>query len=173
VRVLAWLLLLVPLGVWGQVYRSVDPDGRTVFSDRPMPNAEQLDLPLGAVGDPDTGGAVADSASNPDGGFPGPYEMLEIVAPDNDSRSRDPNGEVPVSLVIAPSLMDGHRLVVEVDGVAAAGDLPNPTQILLQGLRLGTHRIRAVVQDTDAATVAATPMITVHLLRPLPDAATP
>jgi hypothetical protein len=170
-RVILIVLLGMALHAHAQVFRSIGPDGRPVFTDRPLHNAEQLDLPQSAT-EPS-----AQSAAEPvpaaHAGFLGPYDMLEIVAPENEHRSRDPKREVPLSLALSPPLMEGHRLVVEVDGMVAEGNLPNPTQILLRDLSLGTHRIRALIQDAEAATVAATPAIQVHLLAPLPDTAQP
>lgn len=163
------LLLCMALNAHAQIFRNIGPDGRPTFSDRPLPNAEQLELPPAEHEPVDP----PDPTPAGDAGFPGPYDMLDIVSPENEHRSRDSNRELPLSLAISPPLMEGHRLVVEVDGVAASGDLPNPTQILLRQLSLGTHRIRAIVQDAEATTVAATPVIQVHLLLPLPDTAQP
>jgi hypothetical protein len=170
-RLLLLLLLSASFAVSAQVYRGLDPNGQTVFSDRPLPDAELLELPLRRT--PDEVSDETASEATEGAGFVGPYEMLEIVSPENGHRIRDPSGDLPLSLVLAPALMEGHRLVVEVDGVAADGELPNPAQILLRGLALGTHRIRALVQAGDSSTVAATPMLDVHLLRPLPDTAQP
>jgi hypothetical protein len=171
-RAILIVLLGMALHAHAQVFRSVGPDGRPVFSDRPLPNAEQLDLPLSAT-EPSDSQSAADPIPAASAGFLGPYDMLEIVAPENEHRSRDPKRELPLSLALSPPLMEGHRLVVEVDGMAAEGDLPNSTQILLRDLSLGTHRIRALIQDAEAATVAATPAIQVHLLAPLPATARP
>ncbi|WP_462328682.1 DUF4124 domain-containing protein [Thiohalocapsa halophila] len=168
-RAMLLLALLAPLAQ-AQVYQSMGPDGRPVFTDRPSPNARALDIPLPADGPAE---ATPQAARSKDAGFLGPYDMLEIVAPADEHRIRDAEGELAVSLVISPALMEGHRLVVEVDGVPAEGDLPSPSQVLLRGLALGTHRIRAVVQDAAAAVVGSTPPIQVHVLPPLPEAAKP
>jgi hypothetical protein len=176
-RVSCPLLLVLSLAtsltsVEAQVYQSVGPDGRPVFTDRPLPNARQLDIPLNRAPEP---AAEEAQAAPTDGaaGFLGPYEMLEVVTPADEHRTRDTGGELPVSLVIAPALLDGHRLAMEVDGVVAEGDVPNPSQVMLRGLTLGTHRIRAIVQDGDGAAIAATPAINVHVLPPLPESAEP
>lgn len=173
-----WPLLLASLApmAQAQVYQSVDPDGRPVFTDRPSPEARTLDIPLRRAGQQD---AAAVTPRRRDAGFPGPYEMLEIVAPGDEHRTRHADGELPVSLVISPALMEDHRLLVEVNGRPAEGDLPNPTQVLLRGLALGTHRIQGIVQDADGTLVAATPPVNVHVLPPvhelppLPDSSAP
>jgi hypothetical protein len=166
--VLAFLIVLATAGAQAQVYRGVDPDGTVIFSDRALPNAERLDLPLpGAEVDPQA------SAEIEAGPFTGPYELFEIVSPADEHRVRSPNGELPVSLVLAPALMEGHHLVVEVGGTPAQGeDLPNPTQITLRGLSLGSHRLRALVRD-DSGVIAMTPTVNVHVLPPLPGTAQP
>lgn len=167
-----WPLLLASLAspVQAQVYQSLDPDGRPVFTDRPSPDARTLDIPLRRERQQN---AAPAAPGRRDAGFPGPYEMLEIVAPDDEHRTRHADGELPVSLVISPALMADHRLMVEVNGRPAEGDLPNPTQVLLRGLALGTHRIQGIVQGADGTVVAATPPVNVHVLPPLPDSAEP
>ncbi len=173
------LFLLLPVSPHAQVYRGIGTDGRIIFSDRPLPDAEEHHLPgpaAASADDPESQPAAQPAAkrgANPGAGFPGPYELFGIVSPEDGHRSRDPEGVLPVSLVLAPALSQGHRVVIEVDGIAAGGDLPNPTQVLLRGLTLGSHRVRALIQDTDAAIIAATPPINVHVLRPLPESAKP
>jgi hypothetical protein len=155
-----------------QVYRGVGADGQVVFTDRPLPNGEQLDLPLDAerAEAADSGPAMPKAPT--ESGFTGPYDMFEIVAPANEQKIREPKGELSVSLVVSPALQLGHRLSVEVDGTPAEGDVPDGTQLLLRGLVLGSHSIRAVIYGQDGMTLAATPVVHVHVLPALPPSAT-
>lgn len=83
-RAMLLLALLAPLAQ-AQVYQSVGPDGRPVFTDRPSPNARALDIPLPADGPAE---ATPQAARSKDAGFLGPYDMLEIVAPADEHRIR-------------------------------------------------------------------------------------
>jgi hypothetical protein len=164
------LLLLLATAVHAQVYRGVDADGQTVYSDRPLPNGRQLSLPP-TEETPVAAEASAEDAG--DAGFPGPYEMVQILTPGDDHRVQGAQAELPVSLAIVPALMDSHRLLIEVDGAAVEGDLPNPAQIILRGLGLGSHRLRGRIADADGATVATTPMIDIHVLPPAAEGTSP
>lgn len=170
-RALCLLFVLLGLSAQAQVYRGVGPDGGVIFSDRPLPNADQLDLPS------DSGAAEAASTepAMPTGpassGFTGPYDLFEIVAPANEQKIRDSTGDLPVSLVLAPALQEGHRLNIEVDGVAAEGTLPSGAHLLLRGLVLGSHTIRGAILGPDGMTLAATPVVNVHLMKALPPSA--
>lgn len=168
------ILLLATFHLNAEVYRSVGPDGRVVYTDRPQPNAEQLDYP--ATTETQTEGDENSDpvANDPTAAFAGPYELFEIVSPENEHRTSDPDGALSISLLLSPALMEGHGLVIEVDGTPATGDLPNATQIQLTGLTLGTHSIRALVKDEQLPEpVAATAPVTVHRLRALPEAPEP
>jgi len=69
--------------------------------------------------------------------------------------------------------VDGHRIVIEVDGIAVNAAVPIATQLSLQELALGSHRIRALIQDTNAVTVSGTSPVNVHVLRPVRETAQP
>lgn len=166
------LLMCVSCAAGAQVYRSIGPDGQTIYSDRPLPNAEEVpvepqgELELEPQATPDGGGSPPRTS-----GFTGPYELFDILAPQNEQQVRDANGEVPVSLVVAPSLRDGHGLVVQVDGIAAEGSTSNNPHMVLRGLTLGSHTLQAFIQGPDGDAVAATTLVNIHVLPPLPESA--
>jgi hypothetical protein len=153
-----------------QVYRSLDPDGGVSFSDRPTANAVEVPVPVAPVRqDAET----EDQNADPDRADPGPYDRFDIVAPENDTTSHHPEGNVRVSMVVSPPLMEGHRLSMKIDGVAAVGDLPNPAQAELRGLSVGTHNIQSVIVDAEGTEVAKTGTVYIHLLPPLPGSEQP
>ena len=165
-------LLLLPLAASAQVYKSVDADGRLIYTDRPIENSTKLDLPLATDAAPTD--ATPPSADWPaDSGFLGSYSSFEIVSPADDTTVQNPARELALSLLLTPPLQDGHRLRVQVDGVDVEGDLGKRTQIRLTGLALGSHRIQAQVTDGVGTLVAATPLINVHIRFPVADGAPP
>jgi hypothetical protein len=171
-KALCLLLVLVGYSAQAQVYRSIGPDGQTTFSDRPLPNAEQLDLLLDvAPAEATDDGQPVHEDTTVVAGFTGPYELFSILAPPDEYKTRDLNGELPVSLVLAPTLQEGHQVMVEVNGIVVEGDAPNSTHLLLRGLTLGSHRIRGLIKGPDSVIVAATPLIGVHVLPSLPASA--
>ena len=171
-RLLFVPLLLLPLASQAQVYKSVDADGRPIYTDRPIDNSTKLDVPLVTDAEPTT--VSPPSPDWPaDSGFLGSYSSFEIVSPEDNTTLRNPEREVQLSLLLTPPLQEGHRLRVQVDGVDVEGDLGKRTQIRLTGLALGSHRLQAQVTDDAGILVAATPLINVHIRAPLADGAPP
>ncbi|MGB5833198.1 MAG: DUF4124 domain-containing protein [Thiohalocapsa sp.] len=160
------ILLVLSSIVTAEVYKSVGPDGRPVFTDRPIQNAIKLELPVGA--EPEQTKPIGEPDSYVEHGYLGPYTAFEIADPDDDTTLRNDDREIQVSLLLSPPLIEGHRLRVDVDGVSAEGDLGKGTQVRLNGLALGSHRIQAMVEDDSGAVVAATPLINVHIRPALP-----
>ncbi len=171
-RLLFIPLLLLPLAGQAQVYKSLDADGRPIYTDRPIENSTKLDVPLVMDAEPTT--VSPPSPDWPaDSGFLGSYSSFEIVSPEDNTTLRNPEREVQLSLLLTPPLQDGHRLRVQVDGVDVEGDLGKRTQIRFTGLALGSHRLQAQVTDDAGILVAATPLINVHIRAPLAEGAPP
>ncbi len=157
-RILIALTLLVPAVVASQVYRWIDADGKTHYSDRPVAGAEALGIPVKTPLPLQEKAAPAQSS-------PGPYIQFEIVAPADNSTVRDPEGNVTLGLVLEPQLMEGHRLQILTDGAPASGDIPG-TQLRLSGLPLGSHQIQARIIDAGGTAIASSSVVRFHLLKP-------
>ena len=171
-RLFVLLLVLFPTVLTAEVYRSVGPDGRPVFTDRPVPNATRLNLPVQTQ--QTAPNPVSSTLGQSDGnGFPGPYAEFQIVTPADNATIRSAAGELQIGLLLDPPLQDGQLLAVEVDGISASGDLGNGTQFQLTGLTLGSHRLQAKIMDDTGAAVAATPVVNVHFRPPLAEDAPP
>jgi hypothetical protein len=163
------LLLLFSSIATAEVYKSVGPDGRAIYTDRPIENSTKLDVSSTPVAAP----SAESESQGGEGGFVGPYTSFEIASPRDNTTVRNDMREIDVSILLDPPLQDDHRLRVEVDGVDAEGDLGKRTQIRLGGLSFGSHRVQARIEDDAAAVVAATPLINVHVRPPLPEGALP
>jgi hypothetical protein len=163
-------LLVAALPAAAQVYKGVGPDGRPIFTDRPLQNTEPVLLPRSSQRP-----VPADAPDPPGGdrGFLGSYDAFELLAPEDGVTIRDANGSVTVSLLLDPPLLAGHRLSIDVDGVAAAGDLGDRTQLVLSGVNIGSHRLQARVLDDAGNVVAATAVVHFHLRPPLPAGSLP
>jgi hypothetical protein len=162
-------LLLISSIATADVYKSVGPDGRAIYTDRPIENATKLDLSLTPAPSP----SPEPSNQPSEGGFVGPYTSFEIASPLDNTTVRNETREIDVSILLDPPLQDDHRLRVEVDGVDAEGDLGKRTQIRLGGLPFGSHRVQARIEDDGDAVVAATPLINVHVRPQVPETALP
>lgn len=179
-RTLALLLLFLgpasladALAAEPQVWRSVGPDGRVIFSDRPRPDATPVPLPTAPAATPAETQPDQPGTGGTEDGFLGSYDEFEIVQPEDGTTLRDADGQVPVSLLLAPALQSGHRLRLDVNNVPVEGELGSQTQLNLDGLPLGTHRLQAFVLDEAGVMVAATAVVHLHLRRPLPPGSLP
>jgi hypothetical protein len=167
-RLLVLTLLFVFSGALpAGVYKWIDSDGRVHYTDQPAEGAEPVVVP----------GSAADEGNAPtqvEGREPdlGPYRVFEVVSPEANATIRDPQGAVPVGLVIEPPKIAGHRLLIELDGQLLSEELSG-AQLRLQGLGFGSHVLRAVMYDELDVPVASTPSVDFHLRKPLPESALP
>jgi hypothetical protein len=143
-----------------KIYRWVDADGGTYYSDRPQLGAQQIDAPPKR----DAPAPIADSGDSP---LLGPYRGFEIVSPEPDQTVRVDDAKVPVGLILDPPLIAGHRLEFLVDGAAISVDKAS-TQLTLAGLAYGTHRAQSQIRNAANAVVARTAPVTFHLRKPTP-----
>jgi hypothetical protein len=157
-RHLIALTLLIPALATAQVYKWIDTDGKIHYSDRPVTGAETLGVPVKKA-------PPSQDKPAPGQPFSGPYAQFEIVAPEDNATLRDPKGKVQVGLLLAPALFEGHRLQIRTDGTPATGDVPG-TQVRIDGLSLGSHRLQAQILDAGGTPVAVSSVVHFHLLKP-------
>ncbi|EIC22093.1 DUF4124 domain-containing protein [Thiorhodovibrio frisius] len=155
-RLAAVLLLSLPTWAGAGAYKGIDADGRVIYSDQPLPNAEQIALPARPSGE--------DKPENntQDGAILGPYQQFEVLAPASGATQDSVDGKVQVSLMLDPQLEPDHKLSVQVDGTPVAG-LDGRTQFVLQGLPPGSHQLQAEILDASGAAVARTALVFFNL----------
>lgn len=164
----ALLLAALPVAA-GEVYRWVDEDGRTVYSDQPPEDgAEAEPLPeINVVPAGETGvsspGRERESAR--DEGPPA-IDGLRIVFPPAEEATRRTAGRVPVRVALEPegaALGDGHRVRVLVDG-SAAGEAA-ATTVVVGPLDPGPHDLQAQLVDSGGRVRTESPEIMFYLIR--------
>lgn len=167
-RVYILLLAVYVTGTSAQVYRWVDAEGQTHFSDRPLAGSDRVDIPGGlATGNPES--PTPELSATP---LLGPYNGFEIVSPEANQTLRIDTASFPVSLLLDPPLMVGHRLELLVDGVPIAVEDPIGTQLSLSGLSFGTHVAEARILDSNGVVARSAP-VSFHLRKPLPPGVLP
>lgn len=168
VRATLILLIAFSAGASAEVYRWVDGQGQIHFSDRPLPGSDRVDTRSG-VG----AGKVETAAAEPSGTLLlGPYSGFEIVSPEANQTLRLESAGLPVSLLLDPPLMTGHRLELLVDGVPVPVEEPLGTQLSLNGLGFGTHVAEARILDASGVVARSAP-VSFHLRKPLPPGVLP
>jgi hypothetical protein len=156
---LIFLSLLIPVLATAQVYKWVDASGKVHYSDRPVTGAEPLPVPLKKVPQPQGTPAAPIPAS------PGPYAQFEVLTPEPNATLRDAEGNLTIGLVLEPSLMEGHRLQLLLDGGPVTGDVPG-TQLMVKGLPFGSHDLQAQILDAGGTLIAASSTVRFHLRKP-------
>ncbi len=152
-------LIAAPAGA--EVYRWVDEQGVTHYSDQPVKGASKPDLPrLQSMQAPavragnDSGTAAGAEAGG-----------LSLVRPGTDETFRDARGLVPVQVELERELADGETLQYLLDGEPVRGTDGRRTSLQLQGVPRGSHAISAVILRGEEP-VARSNTVTFHMKPP-------
>ncbi|WP_455380153.1 DUF4124 domain-containing protein [Acidihalobacter prosperus] len=130
------------------IYRWINAQGNVVFSDTPPPNghAKTFNLhnhaPIDTIQSPHM--QPSQPAQNPSSHKKKSYyRSLEITSPANNTAVRANNGNITVSLKVAPSLSQGDHIRLYMDGAQVYNG--TSTQIHLKNVDRGTHTIYAAI----------------------------
>jgi len=156
------LLILLPGLALGEVYKWTDASGRVQYSDRPIQGAQPVPVPTKKASP-----AEAETTQAAAPGQLGPYTQLEIVTPEPNATVRDAEGRLELGLLLEPAPMEGHRIQILLDGTPIPGQVPG-TQIILNGVRVGSHQVQARILDLLDKVVASSAVINFHMRKPLP-----
>lgn len=147
------------------VWKWVDGNGVTHYSDRPVPGAVRIELNLGArpsssaasSGAVTPGAQAASAADDAPRAADAPlYRDFEILSPANGETVPNTGGEVTVSVRIAPNPQPGHQLDLYLDGRLVEGFAPNTTSFDLKEVPRGTHRVVATISDARGTRIQET-----------------
>lgn len=164
-HVMLLCLLLCTPSAWAEVYKWVDEKGVVHYTDKPpTDNSKPADLPPlqtykgGEV--PKLKPSAVEAKPKP----APPKGLLDLVIlePAAEETLRDNEGNVAVSVGVAPGMPPGHRVVYYMDGVPQA----LPTEALsyvITNVERGTHTVAASVVDATGQEVAAAPPVTFHM----------
>jgi len=155
-NLLIMLLVAVPLHA-ADVYKSVDRDGNTVFSDIPSENAEKIE-----VRELPTIPALEQQPDRPVKAEPvARYNTLSITSPKNDETYFRSEGDLVVALQIQPRLASGDTVVLYLNsneflsGRSSTYSIPE--------LDRGTYQLRVAIKDSADKIIMSTETVTFHL----------
>ena len=165
----ATLLLLVALAAPALanqvVWKWVDKDGVTHYSDRPVSGATRVELSTGNSAEPAASPSPSSSYSTNTQSRPeaGPvYRSFEIISPRNDENVVNTGGRVSVRIRFEPSLQTGHTLNLYLDGRLVEGFAPNAQDYDLSDVARGTHNLVATINSRSGRLQETSP-ITFHV----------
>ena len=154
------------------VYRTTDAQGNVIFTDKPVDNAERVDLePLTVVPAVGVDAAPpptqrAEPAASRRVGQPFmPYSTFRIAAPDDgQTLPTGAAGNVQVRLAIEPALREDHKVRLLLDGVVSQSAL-HSSAFMLTNLERGEHTLVAELLDADGQVRLRSAPVTLYVQR--------
>ena len=158
-----FLIASITLSIFShaEVYKSLDKDGRIVYTDKPMPNSEKV-----KITEPNTIKSI--TVPNPDeqepASKPFEYDTLTITTPADNGII--PNGLVPFDVAInaAPKLQPEHRLQLLIDGKLHSSSSKNTFRV--NSLSRGKHTLQTLILDASGNRLTQSKVIRVFVYRP-------
>jgi hypothetical protein len=160
-RVGIFLLALLPSVVFSSsIYKWIDEEGNVVYSDTPIPGAQQVNVHTPQTYKPPPLPSVTPSKADEQQAEQ-EYTEFAIVKPENEETIRDNTGTVPVELSLTPTLDQTHQIVLKIDDEAL---LPGKSpRITLRNVNRGAHTLVAQVQDSEGNVLATSDPVTFYL----------
>ena len=143
------VIFVVPSFAEG-IYKWVDEDGQTHFSDVPRDGAEEVELgpaqtfSLPAAATSSSATTLNDDAVEDDDEVK--YESLVVTSPTQEETIWNTGGIVTVGVYLQPGLQLGHQIRVSLDGTAVSVE-ERSSSVQLSDVTRGEHTITAEVQD--------------------------
>src|SRR3984957_10709611 len=151
------------------VYKWVDADGVTHFSDQPHPGAQKITVQAAQTySTPAAPAAPRAPAQRP--GAPlsprGGYAGRNISRPTNDEVFMNAS-TVPASVHLEPGVRPGDRIAVSLDGAGVSANVPSDTEFTLTAVVRGTHALSAtVIEEATGNVFCQPPGVTFHVHQP-------
>lgn len=146
---LACLLLALALPASAQIYKYIDANGNTVFTNQPPEGvaAESINLPPTNTVETQTPATAPDSSNDP-AQSEAPYAVLSLTGIPDEDAIRANNGSFVVGVNIEPRLQPGHLLRLILDG-QPYGQASNVPSLQLTELDRGEHSLAVAVMAAD------------------------
>lgn len=159
------LLILLPLFLAVDVYKTEAVDGTVDYSDQPQDQTERLDLPpIPSIKPPSSTPLQKTRPAKPSVP-PASSQIISIQSPRDDEGIRSNKGELKITLTPSPEMQPGrHHIELQLDNRHLKEHFKK-TQIALQNIERGTHTLRALLVDEQGRILARSALIRFHLYR--------
>jgi hypothetical protein len=144
-----WCVVLAASGAT-TLYKWVDADGVTHYSDRPEPGAQKVKIAPAQTYKGGMQPTTADSRPRPTTATAtaSSYTRLEIMGPEDGAVLWNTGGRVAIVAALEPALADGHQLWFVVDGKSKQASAEGTAEV--EASR-GSHTVVASVTDATGA----------------------
>ncbi len=157
------LILFIPLSM-AEVYKTVDKDGRTVYTDKPKTdNAEKVELRglntvPGARPLPNSSPVVTIDSR------PAQVEYkIDIISPRADVTIPVGQRDLAIATVLQPALQPGHLLVYFMNGELL--EETTMSNIIVKDVPRGSHTLVVEVIDVHGQSLGISPPVIVNVIR--------
>jgi hypothetical protein len=162
------LALLSGVAMAATVYKWVDAQGVTHYSDQPHPGGQEIDVQpknlVSSSNGPASTGASA--AAKPANAAAGTHYQCDLIRPENDEVFLN-TSTVSTRLRLEPALQAGDQIAVAIDGKRLQNQPTIGSEFVLNDVERGTHTLMIAVYDRAGKTqLCATPSITFHVRQP-------
>ncbi|MDG2500960.1 MAG: DUF4124 domain-containing protein [Porticoccaceae bacterium] len=167
---LAAMLAVVSQGLLAEVYKLVDQEGNTTYTDQPAKatdraNAEKLppvnQLPTLLAPSDEAG--LTETAEGETESFVR-YSSALILSPENDSIIPHNQISIVIQLALSPQLQAGHRVQFWFDG-APQGQAVATTTYQISDIERGSYSLSARVFNAQGQLLISTAAVEVHVKR--------
>ncbi len=147
------------------VYKWVDDQGATHYSDQPHENAEQVELKAPQTySAPKMTGSTRPTVAPPR--KPAPvYRSCTISAPVDDQVFLNTD-TVTAGVVVQPAVRPGDQVIVTLDGLRVPGVPQEGGGFTISPVDRGTHSMLLVVQDPAGKPMCQSGAVTFHVRQP-------
>ncbi len=150
-----------------EIYKTISPNGEVIYTDKPSPQAEKVDLPGLSIYEPPaaTAPSIPRVRRSHSVGRVG-YEEFSIQEPKNGTVISNNLGIVDVSVALKPALKDKrkHRIQYILDK-ELYGPAMDKTTIRISNLVRGEHTLSANLVDEKNTVLISTGTVTFHIRR--------
>jgi hypothetical protein len=161
-----FMLLTTPpvMGDGATVYKWLDSNGNVMFSDKPHPGAQEIQIPnvqtysapkIPAPSLPDESKSEVQETA---------YK-ISIVQPDEQTTIRNPQGYVSVIVEVKPSLKKGNQVQLLLDDTPV-GSPQESTVFALQNILRGSHTLTAKVLNPIGNVLTSSDEVTFYMMPP-------
>jgi len=150
----------------GKIYKKVGPNGEVIYSDKPSPGSEELNVPNASGYKPvaPPAGFTPYQAPAKDANKPPPIaNTVSITAPKNDQTFWSGSGELTVSVSLASALGPEQQLEYQIDGKTVFTG--TDTSHTFNNIFRGTHVLTVRIKDGLGNSISSDP-VTFHIHRP-------
>jgi hypothetical protein len=144
------------------IYKWVDANGVTHYSDQPHPGASKIEVDAAQTYSAPSSPITSAGASPNSADAGPPYKECELYRPGADEVFFSVEG-VTAKLRLDPQLRPGDKAVIALDN-KRLNDLPMiGNEFQVSPVYRGTHTLVAVVEDLSGKAVCQTPAVTFHV----------